>query len=160
MTVPAAIQILAAALLARGWTLCTAESCTGGGVAARLTEQAGSSGWIEGGFITYSNAMKQRLLGVDAQLIEQQGAVSQACVEAMAQGALTNSPAQLSVAISGIAGPDGGSPDKPVGTVWIAWSRIDHVTISRCFKFDGDRKSVRDQAVDQSILGLLQLIDD
>ncbi|MEH6470299.1 MAG: CinA family protein [Halopseudomonas sp.] len=154
----AQIEQLAVALMDRGWTLVTAESCTGGGVACRLTALPGSSAWLEGGFVTYSNAMKQRLLGVDDELLEQQGAVSQACVEAMARGALDNSPAQLSVAISGVAGPGGGSPEKPVGTVWIAWARGDGVVDSHCFNFSGDRQSVRDQAVEESVLGLLRII--
>jgi nicotinamide-nucleotide amidase len=160
MTTQSQVEALAVALLARRWTLVTAESCTGGGVAARLTEQPGSSAWVDGGFVTYSNAMKQRLLGVDLELIEHHGAVSQACVEAMARGALANSPAQLSVAISGIAGPGGGSADKPVGTVWIAWARADGHHRSHCFIFSGDRQSVRDQAVDKSISGLLTMITD
>ncbi len=153
------IQQLATALLRRHWTLVTAESCTGGGVAWRLTELAGSSAWLEGGFVTYSNAMKQRLLGVSAALLEQQGAVSRACVEAMAQGALANSQAQLSVAISGIAGPGGGSEEKPVGTVWIAWARADGVSQSTLFDFSGDRQSIRDQAVEKAISGLLALLE-
>lgn len=155
----ALIEKLSTALLLRHWTLVTAESCTGGGVAWRLTEQAGSSAWFEGGFITYSNAMKQRLLGVRAELLEQQGAVSRGCVEAMALGALAKSPAQLSVAISGIAGPGGGSQEKPVGTVWIAWARSDGVGQSTRFNFNGDRQSVRDQAVEQAITGLLAVLE-
>ncbi|MEH6649652.1 MAG: CinA family protein [Motiliproteus sp.] len=149
---------LADSLLARDWRVVTAESCTGGGVAAQLTELAGSSAWLEGGFVTYSNAMKQRALGISPALIEQHGAVSQQCVEAMATGALDNSLAQISVAISGIAGPGGGSEDKPVGTVWIAWATVDPVIKSQCYKFNGARKAVRDQAVEQAISGLLEMI--
>lgn len=152
------IHQLAAAMAKRQWTLVTAESCTGGGVAARLTAEPGSSTWFEGGFVTYTNAMKQRLLGLTTDLLAQHGAVSRACVEAMAQGALANSPAQLSVAISGVAGPGGGSLEKPVGTVWIAWADADSQLSSHCFRFDGDRQSVRDQAVEQAIAGLLALI--
>tara|TARA_R110001583_G_C5633063_1_gene407203 strand:- start:511 stop:987 length:477 start_codon:yes stop_codon:yes gene_type:complete len=152
------IEQLAAALVQRNWTLVTAESCTGGGVAWSLTELTGSSAWFEGGFVTYSNAMKQRALGVNASLLEAQGAVSQGCVEAMAAGALANSSAQLSVSVSGIAGPGGGTREKPVGTVWIAWARRDGVCASNCFSFDGDRQSVRDQAVAEAIAGLLALI--
>ncbi|MFT6914294.1 MAG: nicotinamide-nucleotide amidase [Motiliproteus sp.] len=154
----ALIETLSTALLQRHWTLVTAESCTGGGIAWQLTEQAGSSAWLEGGFITYSNAMKQRLLGVSAELLEQQGAVSRGCVDAMAHGALAHSPAQLSVAVSGIAGPGGGSLEKPVGTVWIAWARSDGVNRSRLFNFNGDRQAVREQAVEQAITGLLAVI--
>jgi len=153
------VERLAMALVRRQWTLVTAESCTGGGIAWRLTKLAGSSRWLEGGFVTYSNAMKQRLLGVSAELLEQQGAVSRACVEAMAQGALTNSPAQLSVAVSGIAGPGGGSDEKPVGTVWIAWARADGLGKSTMFTFDGNRQSIRDQAVEKAIAGLLPLLE-
>lgn len=155
----ALIEKLSTALLQRHWTLVTAESCTGGGVGWRLTEQAGSSAWFEGGFITYSNAMKQRLLGVSAELLEQQGAVSGGCVEAMAHGALANSSAQLSVAVSGIAGPGGGCQEKPVGTVWIAWARSDGLSQSARFHFNGNRQSVRDQAVEQAIIGLLAVIE-
>ncbi|MFT5720031.1 MAG: nicotinamide-nucleotide amidase [Motiliproteus sp.] len=155
----ALIETLSTALLQRHWTLVTAESCTGGGIACRLTEQAGSSAWLEGGFVTYSNAMKQRLLGVSAELLEQQGAVSQGCVDAMARGALAHSPAQVSVAVSGIAGPGGGSQEKPVGTVWVAWARADGVSQARCFHFKGDRQAVRDQAVEQAITGLLTVIE-
>ena len=150
---------LADGLQARGWKLITAESCTGGGVATRLTELAGSSAWLEGGFVTYSNEMKQQALGVPSALIDQYGAVSQQCVEAMACGALSHSPAQISVAISGVAGPAGGSDEKPVGTVWIAWATLERNKKSECFRFDGDRKAVRDQAVEQAINGLLEMIN-
>ena len=152
-----AVQELAQRLQQRGWRMVTAESCTGGGVAHRLTALAGSSDWLEGGFVTYSNAMKQRLLGVDSTLLENHGAVSRECVEAMAQGALDNSSAQLSVAISGIAGPGGGSEDKPVGTVWFGWADCNGALRSRCCCFDGGRQSVRDQAVDEALAGLLEM---
>ncbi|MEH6822937.1 MAG: CinA family protein [Motiliproteus sp.] len=154
------IEQLAMTLVQRHWTLVTAESCTGGGVACRLSAVTGSSAWLEGGFVTYSNAMKQQLLGVSAELLEQQGAVSQACVEAMARGALAHSPAQLSVAISGIAGPGGGTEEKPVGTVWIAWARVDGVLVSQRFDFSGDRQSVRDQAVENAIQGFLAVLEE
>ncbi|WP_421866812.1 CinA family protein [Motiliproteus sp.] len=151
------VEALAQALLAKGWRAVTAESCTGGGVAHQLTTLAGSSGWLEGGFVTYSNAMKQRLLGVPEAVFIGPGAVSQECVEAMAEGALQHSDAQLSVAISGIAGPGGGTPDKPVGTVWFAWASTEGDLKSLCHCFNGDRQTVRDQAVVAAISGMLRM---
>ncbi|MDX1656133.1 MAG: CinA family protein, partial [Candidatus Competibacteraceae bacterium] len=116
------VQNLGKALQLRGWMAATAESCTGGGIAMALTELAGSSAWFDRGFITYSNAAKSELLGVEPALIEASGAVSSEVVKAMAEGALARSRAGVSVAVSGIAGPEGGSELKPVGTIWIAWA--------------------------------------
>lgn len=132
-----------------------AESCTGGGVAAAITDIAGSSDWFETGYVTYSNAAKTRLLGVSEALLAQHGAVSQAVVEAMVEGACADSGAQAGVAISGVAGPGGGSAEKPVGTVWLAWragGRVD----ARCCLFEGDRIAVRQQAVITALEGLLE----
>ena len=109
-------------LVKNGWFLATAESCTGGMIAAACTDLAGSSSWFERGFVTYSNAAKTELLGVDAAWIEQHGAVSETVARAMALGAIAYSKAQVSVAVTGVAGPGGGSADKPVGTVWFGWS--------------------------------------
>ncbi|MBK4988342.1 CinA family protein [Pseudomonas sp. S36] len=139
-----------------GAQVSTAESCTGGGIAEAITRIAGSSAWFEAGYVTYSNAQKTRQLGVPELLFEQVGAVSQEVVEAMVRGAQAASGARFAVAVSGVAGPGGGSPAKPVGTVWLAWgdgSRV--VSIRR--QFDGDREAVRRQTVIAALEGLLQL---
>ncbi len=134
----------------------TAESCTGGGIAEAITRIAGSSSWFEAGFVTYSNVQKTRQLGVPADLFAQVGAVSREVVEAMVRGALHASGAHYAVAVSGIAGPGGGSPEKPVGTVWLAWAAGDQVVAKR-FQFDGDRQAVREQSVDAALVGLIRL---
>jgi len=150
-------QQLGQALLARGWVLATAESCTGGGIGAAITAVPGSSAWFDGGVISYSNRAKQALLGVSAESLLQFGAVSEPVAKQMALGALQCCAADLAVAVSGIAGPDGGSAEKPVGTVWIAWAKADgEVTASR-FVFAGDRQSVRQQTVAAALQGLLAL---
>ena len=133
---------ISAQLQARGWMLATAESCTGGMVAAACTDLAGSSQWFERGFVSYSNAAKTELLGVPADLIAAHGAVSEAVARAMAEGALVHSHAQVSLAVTGVAGPGGGSADKPVGTVWFAWCAAGQ-THSEVRHFDGDRAAVR-----------------
>jgi len=143
-------------LAAAGLSLVSAESCTGGWVAKLLTDVPGSSGWFERGFVTYSNAAKTQLLGVPAELIESHGAVSESTVRAMAVGALAHSQGQLSVAVSGIAGPGGGSEDKPVGTVWLAWAGVGGETRAQRFQFSGDRDAVRRQAVAAALEGVLQ----
>lgn len=145
-------------LLERGAMLVTAESCTGGGVAQALTELAGSSAWFERGFVTYSNRSKEEMLGVDAALIDRHGAVSLEVVEAMAQGALRHSAAQVTLAISGIAGPSGGTPQKPVGTVCFSWA-IDQINFnSEMVVFNGDRRSIRTQAIHHALQGLLNML--
>ena len=146
-------------LLARGWMAAAAESCTGGWIAKTLTDVPGSSGWFDRGFVTYTNAAKQDLLGVDGATLAAHGAVSEATVRAMAAGALDRSGAQVAVAVSGVAGPTGGTPDKPVGTVWLAWARRDGTTDTRHRRFDGDREAVRRQAVAEAIQGLERLLD-
>ena len=133
---------IAAQLQARGWMLATAESCTGGMVAAACTDLAGSSQWFERGFVSYSNAAKTELLGVPAGLIAAHGAVSEPVVRAMAEGALAHSHAQVSLAVTGVAGPSGGSADKPVGTVWFGWC-VAGQTHSEVRHFAGDRAAVR-----------------
>jgi nicotinamide-nucleotide amidase len=147
------------ALLERGWRVATAESCTGGGLGAALTAIAGSSDWVEGGCITYSNAAKTRLLDVPDELFTQFGAVSAAVVEAMALGACRRLGSQCAVAVSGVAGPGGGSPAKPVGTVWLAWARPGCTPPVRSLGlwFPGDRASVRLGAVCAGLLCLLDL---
>lgn len=134
----------------------TAESCTGGGIAEAITRIAGSSAWFEAGYVTYSNRQKTAQLGVPAELFERVGAVSQAVVEAMVRGAQQRSGARFAVAVSGVAGPDGGSPEKPVGTVWLAWSDAGQLYSQRC-QFAGDRSAVRRQTVERALQGVLRL---
>jgi nicotinamide-nucleotide amidase len=150
----ATVLELAAHLQRRGWWLACAESCTGGGIAAALTDVAGSSAWFDRGFVTYSNLAKQEMLGVSPDTLARCGAVSRETVIEMATGALLRSRAQLGVAVSGIAGPGGGTPDKPVGTVWIAWARGAETWASREL-FVGDRAQVRAAAVEAALEGLL-----
>lgn len=145
---------LALALKARGWMMATAESCTGGMIAARCTDLAGSSEWFERGFVTYSNAAKTEALGVPAALIALHGAVSEPVAMAMAQGAVQHAQAEVSVAVTGIAGPTGGSPEKPAGTVWFAWS-VDGELSSERRVFEGDRAAVREAAVAHALQGLM-----
>lgn len=147
---------LGEALLRRGLQVTTAESCTGGGIAEAITRIAGSSQWFEAGYVTYSNRHKQRQLGVPEALFGTVGAVSREVVEAMAAGARQHSGAQLVVAVSGIAGPDGGSVDKPVGTVWLAWQDGEQGYACRR-QFAGDRQAVRQQTVLLALQGLLRL---
>ena len=139
-----------------GCSVVTAESCTGGGIMKTLTDIPGSSQWCEGGFITYTNRAKTRLLGVPHGLFVQVGAVSEEVVLAMATGALANSDGTLSVAVSGIAGPDGGTPEKPVGTVWIAWSKAGEKATAERFLFAGDRDAVRLQTIEAALHGLIE----
>jgi nicotinamide-nucleotide amidase len=149
--------LLGEQLQARGWRLTTAESCTGGALAALITEIPGSSHWFECGFVTYSNRSKQQMLGVDDLFLEYHGAVSQPVVANMAQGALQQSQAQIAVAISGVAGPGGGTAEKPVGTVWLAWAVSERGVQARCFQFPGNRTEVRLAALQQALQGLLGL---
>ncbi|HET7922560.1 MAG TPA: nicotinamide-nucleotide amidase [Gammaproteobacteria bacterium] len=141
-------------LQSAGLRLAVAESCTGGWIAKCLTDIAGSSAWFERGFVTYSNAAKQEQLGVSAETLSLHGAVSEACVREMATGALRHSQAQVAIAVSGIAGPDGGTRDKPVGTVWIAWHWATGEVEARRSHFTGDRAAVRFQAVRAAFEGL------
>lgn len=153
-----AVARLAARLLGRRWTMAAAESCTGGWIAKCCTDQAGSSAWFERGFVTYSNAAKRELLGVDAGVLDTAGAVSEAVARAMADGALRHSRADVAVAVTGIAGPDGGSPDKPVGTVWFAWTVAGGETRAECRRFEGDREAVRRRTVGHALAGLLDCL--
>ena len=148
---------LAHILLKKGWLLATAESCTGGLIAATCTDLAGSSGWFERGFVSYSNEAKSELLGVSAALIEQHGAVSEAVARAMAEGALRHSRAQVALAVTGVAGPGGGTPDKPVGTVWFGWATPKGL-MSEMRRFDGDRAAVRQATVRHSLQRLGELL--
>jgi len=150
---------LGEALQAKGWQLALAESCTGGMAAQTVTAIAGSSAWFDRGFVTYSNAAKIEMLGVPDSLITQYGAVSEPVARAMAMGALLHSQAQMSGAVTGIAGPGGGSPHKPVGTVCFAWAlrEADYLLIETCH-FEGDRTQIREQAASYLLAGLLRLI--
>ena len=148
------IRLLADLMLKNGLFLATAESCTGGLIAAACTDLAGSSGWFERGFVTYSNAAKTELLGVDAALIAQHGAVSEPVARAMAFGAIRHSHAQVSVAVTGVAGPSGGSLEKPVGMIWFGFS-VSGMLTSELMRFDGDRASVRAATVSHAVRGLV-----
>jgi nicotinamide-nucleotide amidase len=147
-------------LKARGDMFVSAESCTGGWIGRAITAVPGSSHWYDRGFITYTNQSKQEMLGVSADTLEREGAVSEATVREMAEGALDNSAAQVSLAVSGIAGPGGGSEAKPVGTVFFAWAEIGSETLSSVEQFTGDRESVRRQAVIYALRGLLDYLGD
>lgn len=149
------IARLADRLTALGQCLAVAESCTGGLLAAACTDLPGSSNWLDRGFITYSNEAKIDMLGVDAGLIEQHGAVSALVVEAMLAGALAYSLANWAIAVSGVAGPDGGSTDKPVGTVYIGWAERDGALTTQRFAFVGDRDAVRRASVAAAVGGLV-----
>ncbi len=151
------VQSLAERMLARGAMMATAESCTGGLIAAACTELAGSSAWFDRGFVTYSNQAKTELLWVDAELITQHGAVSEPVARAMAQGALVRAKVDYGVAVTGVAGPSGGSPDKPVGTVWLAWAARDGRLLSRVCLFEGDRAHIRQQTCVEALQGLIRL---
>ena len=159
-SIPELVQQLADKLLAKKLIISTAESCTGGWISQSLTALAGSSVWFDTGFVTYSNEAKQRLLAVPAAIFDSDGAgaVSEATVLAMTAGAIQNSRANLAVAVSGIAGPDGGTEEKPVGTVWIAW-QWESKSLARCFHFSGDRESVRRATVLAALDGCLWLVD-
>ena len=150
---------LGQALLAERQTLVTAESCTGGGIAWMITSIPGSSQWFERGIVAYTNAAKQELLAVSHEVLVNYGAVSEQTAMAMARGALQISHANISVAVTGIAGPDGGTETKPVGTVCFAWCRRDDATRSTRVVFTGDRQQVREQAVLMALQGLLDMIE-
>jgi nicotinamide-nucleotide amidase len=145
-------------LRARGWMLATAESCTGGWVGQLLTSLPGSSHWYERGFITYANVAKQEMLGVPAATLETCGAVSEETASAMAAGALTHSHAQATLAITGIAGPGGGTPQKPVGLVCYGWALADGTRLSSTCRLDGDREEIRSRAVAAALRGLIELL--
>ena len=150
---------LGRALEARGMKLVTAESCTGGWIAKRITDVAGSSKWFEVGYVTYSNNAKHFLLGVPQAVFETDGAVSSACVRAMAASALERGAGDIAVAVSGIAGPGGGTADKPVGTVWFGFARADGVIETESRLFAGDRDAVRRMAVDHALRGLILRVE-
>ncbi|MEJ8814994.1 CinA family protein [Variovorax ureilyticus] len=154
---PALVLALADVLQRKHWMMATAESCTGGLIAGACTDLSGSSNWFERGLVTYSNEAKTELLGVDAALIEAHGAVSEEVARAMAQGAVAHSRAQVAVAVTGVAGPTGGSPEKPVGTVWFGWSANGQVRTERR-RFDGDRAAVRAATVHHALQTLAEIL--
>ncbi|MBI5889876.1 MAG: CinA family protein [Nitrosomonadales bacterium] len=146
------------ALKEHGMTLVTAESCTGGGVAQAVTMISGSSAWFDRGFVTYSNTAKEEMLGVAPDTLEQHGAVSEQTVREMADGALQYSRAQVALSVSGVAGPTGGTPEKPVGMVWFAWASNDTVQAA-CHQISGDRDAVRAKSVQIALQGVLNLLN-
>ena len=150
-------KTLAQILLSRNWTVSLAESCTGGLVCSTLTELAGSSEWFERGYITYSNEAKTECLGVPAELIEAHGAVSEQVAKAMAEGARINSGSNVAISITGVAGPSGGSADKPVGTVCFGWT-TENQTLIKTMRFNGDRQMVRQQATEFALTELIALL--
>ncbi len=151
-------QTLGEALRARCWHIACAESCTGGWLAKSLTDVSGSSSWFGWGFVTYANAAKTAMLGVPAALIDAHGAVSEPVARAMAEGARRVSGAEVAVAVTGIAGPHGGTSAKPVGTVWIAWASPDTIHAEHEL-FAGDREAVRRQSVAHALRGMLVVLD-
>lgn len=152
-------QSIAMRLMARGEMLATAESCTGGWAAQALTALAGSSNWFERGFVTYSNAAKEEMLGVRPETLAHHGAVSEETAREMALGALSHSRAAVALAITGIAGPSGGTLEKPVGMVCFAWAAKGGATRSETRRFAGDREAVRRQSVERALAGVLELLD-
>jgi len=152
-------QSIAMRLMARGEMLATAESCTGGWAAQALTALAGSSNWFERGFVTYSNAAKEEMLGVPPETLAHHGAVSEETAREMALGALSHSRAAVALAITGIAGPSGGTLEKPVGMVCFAWAAKGGATRSETRRFAGDREAVRRQSVERALAGVLELLD-
>jgi len=148
-----------AALKAHGMMLATAESCTGGGIAQSLTDISGSSAWFERGFVTYANAAKVEMLGVRPSTLDAHGAVSELTVREMAAGALQHSHADVALAVSGIAGPTGGTPEKPVGTVWFGWAVRDGEAHAQLHHLSGDRAAVRDKSVQIALQGVLNLLN-
>jgi nicotinamide-nucleotide amidase len=152
------VEAVATALRNQGWMLTTAESCTGGGIAAACTDLAGSSQWFERGFVTYTNEAKQDMLGVRSETLAAHGAVSEAVVAEMVQGALVHSRAQVALAVSGIAGPSGGTPEKPVGMVCFAW-QVEGGEPRICTEhFAGNRAAVRSQSIERALRGVLDVI--
>ena len=168
MSLQSLTEQLAEVLQQHGWMLASAESCTGGLIAARCTDLPGSSNWFERGFVTYSNEAKHDMLGVDSALIAEHGAVSEAVAQAMALGAMRRSHAQVTLAVTGVAGPTGGSADKPVGTVWFAWATPSDTgptlgaetawVKTELMHFSGDRAAVREASAQHALKTLLDLL--
>ena len=153
-----ALEQLILQLKKRRLTISVAESCTGGLVAQQLTSQSGASAYFDSGFVVYNGAAKTRLLDVPAKVIDSAGEVSRRVVLAMAEGAITHSNAHLALAITGIAGPTGGTNEKPIGMVWIGWAGKSYETDSKVFHFKGDRQSIRQQAADAAMHGMVHYL--
>lgn len=146
------------ALKERGLKLVTAESCTGGGVSFWITSIPGSSAWFERGFVTYSDLSKTEMLGVKPVTLNKFGAVSEQAAREMAEGALRHSRADVSISITGIAGPSGGSVDKPVGSIWIAWAKREAKTVAKCYHFSGNRQKIRLQVIEEALDKVLDIL--
>jgi nicotinamide-nucleotide amidase len=153
------VQKLASRLMECGWTMATAESCTGGWIAKCCTDLAGSSAWFDRGFVTYSDRAKHELLGVELSTLKEDGAVSKVTAIQMAEGAHRRAGVNAALAVTGIAGPGGGTADKPVGLVWFAWSLEGRQASSEVMQFQGDRDAVRRQTVAHALNGLLELLE-
>ena len=153
------LTTLASLLTTRQWTLMTAESCTGGGIAKYCTDISGSSEWFEGGIVSYSNRIKTELLGVAETSLQRHGAVSETVAREMVTGLVARTQADCGIAVTGVAGPTGGSEAKPVGTVWMAW-RVGNRIESRHYLFSGDRESIRNQTITQSLLQLINFLQE
>ncbi|MFT7300446.1 MAG: nicotinamide-nucleotide amidase [Porticoccus sp.] len=149
---------LGAVLRSRQLTVTSAESCTGGGVASAITDISGSSQWFHAGFVTYADDVKEQLLGVSPETLMSEGAVSESVVRQMVKGAINAAGADIAVAVSGVAGPDGGTEDKPVGVVWFAWAMKNGVVTTLCTQFEGDRSAVRQAAVERALRGLVEML--
>ncbi len=153
------LQILAEKAINQHKTIATAESLTGGGIASALTELSGSSAWFVGGIVTYNNTMKHKLLQVSSEVLAEKGAVCAEVVTMMTAGVLKATIADLAVAVSGIAGPTGGTEQNPVGTVWIAWQMKGQKAVTEKFYFSGDRHEVRGKTVEQAVVGLIGMLE-
>lgn len=156
LSTPQLVERIAQTLIARGQHVATAESCTGGLVAKLMTDLAGSSAWFERGLVTYTNQAKHDLLGVPESVFRDHGAVSGECVAAMAEGLLRRAPVDWALSVSGVAGPGGGSADKPVGTVWFGWARRGEPAATARLQFGGDREAVREAAAWVALMGLIE----
>ena len=159
MSLDELVEKVAGRLRTSSQTLAVAESCTGGAIAATLTSRAGSSAWFERGFVVYSHAAKTDMLGVNATTADQFGSVSERVVQEMVQGALQRSQASIALAVTGVAGPSGGSVQKPVGTVWFAWAGRQLATVTCMYLFDGDRQRIREQCIKTALTGILSIFD-
>lgn len=153
-------QQTALVLIKNDMHLTTAESCTGGGISYWLTSIPGSSAWFERGFVTYTNTAKMEMLAVNNDTLKQFGAVSRETALEMVAGALSHSHATVAMSVTGIAGPDGGSIEKPVGTVWIAWQIKGQAGVAKCFHFTGDRQAIRDQTIAYALMGMIEMVNN
>ncbi len=158
-TIDHLVQQLSELLIERGWMIATVESCTGGMISESITRMPGSSDWFERGFVTYSNDAKQELVGVSSESLRDHGAVSSTVAREMAAGGIQSSRADLAVSVTGVAGPDGGSEEKPVGTVWIAWADRNGIVIDQGYLFSGDRQQVRLASAQSAFAGAIKFLN-